>query len=87
MKASQVILAQAGCLSAAAILALVAVPVRADVLEIGAEGSRWVSGGPLETGLAAETPPQGFEQRTVTGDEPRFEEGRSYRDVFFCEVN
>lgn len=58
MKASQVILAQAGCLSAAAILALVAAPVRADVLEIGAEGSRWVSGGPLETGLAAETPPQ-----------------------------
>lgn len=56
MKASKVILAQAGFRVGLAILALAAVPARADVLEIGAEGAHWVAGGPLEFGAAADAP-------------------------------
>lgn len=47
MKASKVILAKAGWISSVALLLLAGVPARADVLEIGVEGSRWVAGGPL----------------------------------------
>lgn len=41
-----VILARSGRLAFIALLALASAPARADVLEIGEEGARWVAGGP-----------------------------------------
>lgn len=67
MKLRRAILWQARFAPLAALLALAAVPAHADVLEIGADGARWVAGGPMQPVTASVA--QGQAQQTVSHGE------------------
>lgn len=66
------ILSQSPYWPGAVALALASVPAQADVLELGADGARWVAGGPVGTIAAPDAPTAAI----VIADAPRPESAR-----------
>ncbi|MGQ7830713.1 lytic transglycosylase domain-containing protein [Altererythrobacter sp. Z27] len=67
MKVRMPILSQSLYWPGAVALALASVPAQADVLELGADGARWIAGGPAEASAAPDTPAASI----VIADAPR----------------